>query len=119
MASDLGLVPNPAEGDPNELASHGTGDRLAEELVDRGLEMQRARQYAGAVMRGGIVVAAEAETADKALAVMNRFELEGHRCLTEGAPLVHCERPAIHDYERPRLLGRWETWVADRQASPP
>ena len=52
------------------------GDGLAEELADRGLEMQRARQYAGAVMRGGIVVAAEAEKADKALAVMNRFELK-------------------------------------------
>src|SRR5215213_11036346 len=52
------------------------GDGLAEELADRGLEMQRARQYAEAVMRGGILVAAEAEKADKALAVMNRFELK-------------------------------------------
>jgi arabinofuranosyltransferase len=51
--------------------------------------------------------------------VMNRFELEGHRCLAEGAPLAHFEHPAIHDFERPRLLGRWEIWVADRRAPAP
>ena len=64
------------------------GDGLAEELADRGLEMQRARQYAGAVMRGGIVVAAEAEKADKALAVMNRFELKAPEDLLGGGETV-------------------------------
>jgi uncharacterized protein (TIGR02271 family) len=64
------------------------GDRLAEELADRGLEMQRARQYAGAVMRGGIVVAAEAEKADEALAVMNRFELKAPEELLGGGETV-------------------------------
>ena len=64
--------------DKNSVVIFGAeaGDGLAEELADRGLEMQRARQYAGAVMRGGIVVAAEAEKADEALTVMNRFELK-------------------------------------------
>ena len=64
--------------DKNSVVLFGAeaGDGLAEELADRGLEMQRARQYAGAVMRGGIVVAAEAEKADEALTVMNRFELK-------------------------------------------
>jgi stress response protein YsnF len=52
------------------------GDELAEELEERGLKQERARQYAEAVMRGGILVAAEAEKADTALAVMNRFELK-------------------------------------------
>ena len=76
--------------DKNSVVIFGAeaGDRLAEELVDRGLEMQRARQYAGAVMRGGIVVAAEAETADKALAVMNRFELKAPEELLGGSETV-------------------------------
>ncbi len=64
------------------------GDGLAEELADRGLDVQRARQYAGAVMRGGIVVAAEAEKADKALAVMNRFELKAPEDLLGGGETV-------------------------------
>src|SRR5919112_754682 len=52
------------------------GQALAGELVERGLEQARARLYAEAVQRGGILVAAEAESADRALAVMNRFELK-------------------------------------------
>src|SRR3954447_5799631 len=52
------------------------GDELAENWEERGLKQERARQYAEAVMRGGILVAAEAEKADTALTVMNRFELK-------------------------------------------
>jgi stress response protein YsnF len=52
------------------------GNELAEELEERGLKQERAHQYAEAVMRGGVLVAAEAEKADRALAVMNRFELK-------------------------------------------
>ena len=39
-------------------------------------------------MRGGIVVAAEAEKADKALAVMNRFELKAPEALLGGGETV-------------------------------
>ena len=76
--------------DKNSVVIFGAeaGDGLAEELADRGLEMQRARQYAGAVMRGGIVVAAEAEKADEALAVMNRFELKAPEELLKGGATV-------------------------------
>jgi len=76
--------------DKNSVVLFGAeaGDGLAEELADRGLEMQRARQYAGAVMRGGIVVAAEAEKADEALAVMNRFELKAPEELLGGGETV-------------------------------
>jgi uncharacterized protein (TIGR02271 family) len=76
--------------DKNSVVLFGAeaGDGLAEELADRGLEMQRARQYAGAVMRGGIVVAAEAEKADTALAVMNRFELKAPEELLGGGETV-------------------------------
>ena len=76
--------------DKNSVVIFGAeaGNGLAEELADRGLEMQRARQYAGAVMRGGIVVAAEAEKADEALAVMNRFELKAPEELLGGGETV-------------------------------
>ena len=58
------------------IFDRGTGQALAGELMERGLEQARARLYAEAVMQGGILVAAEAESADRALAVMNRFELK-------------------------------------------
>ncbi len=76
--------------DKNSVVLFGAeaGNGLAEDLADRGLEMQRARQYAGAVMRGGIVVAAEAEKADEALAVMNRFELKAPEELLKGGETV-------------------------------
>ncbi|WP_431271597.1 YsnF/AvaK domain-containing protein [Dankookia sp. P2] len=58
------------------IFDRGTGQALAGELMERGLEPARARLYTEAVLQGGILVAAEAETADRALAVMNRFELK-------------------------------------------
>ena len=51
------------------------GEGLAEELAERGFEEDRARLYAEAVARGGVLVAAEAEDVDAALAAMERFEL--------------------------------------------
>jgi stress response protein YsnF len=64
------------------------GEALAEELVERGLAQARARLYAEAVGRGGILVAAEAETSDKALAVMNRFPLKAPEELLRGSERV-------------------------------
>ena len=52
------------------------GDKLAQELVKRGFAAERARLYAEAVGRGGVLVAAEAEDADAALAVMDRFDVK-------------------------------------------
>ncbi|MFC7475330.1 YsnF/AvaK domain-containing protein [Dankookia sp. GCM10030260] len=51
------------------------GQALAGELVERGLEQARAELYTKAVLQGGVLVAAEAATAERALAVMNRFAL--------------------------------------------
>ncbi len=51
------------------------GDELAEELAERGFEEDRARLYAEAVGRGGVLVVAEVEDTGEALAVMERFEL--------------------------------------------
>ncbi|MDO9710287.1 DUF2382 domain-containing protein [Paracraurococcus lichenis] len=65
------------------------GERLSGELVDRGLEEGRARLYAQAVQRGGVLVAAEAESTDQALAVMNRFELRAPEDMIGGE---HVER---------------------------
>ena len=61
------------------------GDEIVEELVERGFERDRARQYAEAVGRGGVLVAAEAEDVSEALAVMNRFELKTPEELLERA----------------------------------
>ena len=71
------------------IFDRSTGDRLAGELEDRGLEQARARLYAEAVGHGGILVAAEAEKADRALAVMNRFELKAPEEMLRGE---HVER---------------------------
>jgi stress response protein YsnF len=65
------------------------GDGLVQELVERGVEAQRARLYAEAVGRGGVLVAAEAEDADAALAVMDRFDdKEPEELLQRGAGQV-------------------------------
>jgi stress response protein YsnF len=70
------LVEAGCDKDSVVIFGHEAGDKLAEELVERGLEEQRARQYAEAVGRGGVLVAAEAEDVEEALAVMNRFDLK-------------------------------------------
>ena len=65
------------------------GDKLAQELVKRGFAAERAHLYAEAVGRGGVLVAAEAEDADKALAVMDRFDVkEPEELLERGAEQV-------------------------------
>jgi stress response protein YsnF len=65
------------------------GDGLAQELVGRGLKAERARLYAEAVGRGGVLVAAEAEDTDTVLAVMERFgEKEPEELLERGAEQV-------------------------------
>jgi stress response protein YsnF len=63
------------------------GSTLVGELVERGYQEDRARQYAEAVKKGGIVIAAEADDtqADQAVAVMNRFDLKTPEELIERA----------------------------------
>jgi hypothetical protein len=67
--------------------SDQAGNTLVQELVERGYQEDRARQYAQAVKTGGIVIAAEAEDtkADQAVAVMNRFDLKTPEELIERA----------------------------------
>ena len=61
------------------------GSKLVQELVERGYQEDRARQYAQAVEQGGVVIAAEADDADQAVEVMNRFELKTPEELIERA----------------------------------
>jgi stress response protein YsnF len=70
------LVEAGCDKDSVAIFGNEAGDKLTQFLGERGFEAERARLYAEAVGRGGVLVAAEAEDADQALAVMKRFELK-------------------------------------------
>src|SRR3712207_3555377 len=72
------LVKAGVQKDSVSIFSDKAGNDLVQELVERGYKEDRARQYAEAVEKGGIVIAAEAEDtkADQAIEVMNRFDLK-------------------------------------------
>ena len=94
------------------------GDGLARELVGRGLETQRARQYAEAVGRGGVLVAAEAEDADTdtVLAVMKRFgEKEPEELLERGGEAEQVER--AQSIEEELRVGKEQTTGGKRLVS--
>jgi stress response protein YsnF len=91
-----------------------SGDKLARELEERGFEAERARLYAEAVGRGGVLVAAEAEDADGALGVMKRFELKTPEELLErGGEEV--ER--AQSVEEELRVGKEQTTAGKRLAS--
>ena len=90
------------------------GDGLVQELVERGVEAQRARLYAEAVGRGGVLVAAEAEDTDTVLAVMKRFdEKEPEELLERGAEQV--ER--AQSIEEELRVGKEQTTAGKRLVS--
>ena len=92
------------------------GDGLAQDLVERGFEAQRARLYAAAVGRGGVLVGAEAEDADtdKVLAVMKRFgEKEPEELLERGNEQV--ER--AQSVEEELRVGKEQTTAGKRLVS--
>ena len=94
------------------------GDGLAEDLVERGFEAQRARLYAAAVGRGGVLVAAEAEDADtdKVLAVMKRFdEKEPEELLERGGEAEQVER--AQSVEEELRVGKEQTTGGKRLVS--
>ncbi|WP_165943474.1 YsnF/AvaK domain-containing protein [Roseicella aquatilis] len=104
------------------ILDRSAGAGLVEELVDRGLEQARARLYAEAVGRGGVLVAAEAEKADTALAVMNRFELKAPEEMLQGE---HVERAQSIEEElhvgKQQAVGgkRLKTSIHERQVEKP
>ena len=83
------LVEAGCNKDSVAIFGNEAGDKLTQFLGERGVEAQRARLYAEAVGRGGVLVAAEAEDTDKALAVMDRFDdKEPEELLERGAGQV-------------------------------
>jgi stress response protein YsnF len=81
------LVKAGVKKDSVSVFTDQAGSTLVGELVERGYQEDRARQYAEAVKTGGIVIAAEADDtqADQAVAVMNRFDLKTPEELIERA----------------------------------
>ncbi len=92
------------------------GDGLAQELVGRGLKAERARLYAEAVGRGGVLVAAEAEDTDTVLAVMERFgEKEPEELLERGGGAEQVER--AQSIEEELRVGKEQTTAGKRLVS--
>ena len=92
------------------------GDGLAQDLVERGFEAQRARLYAEAVGRGGVLVAAEAEDTDTVLAVMKRFgEKEPEELLERGGEAEQVER--AQSVEEELRVGKEQTTAGKRLVS--
>jgi stress response protein YsnF len=81
------LVKAGVKKDSVTIFTEKAASKLVGELVERGYKEERARQYAEAVKKGGIVIAAEADDnkADQAVEVMNRFELKTPEELIERA----------------------------------
>ena len=92
------------------------GDGLAQDLVERGFETQRARLYAEAVGRGGVLVAAEAEDTDTVQAVMDRFgEKEPEELLERGGEAEQVER--AQSIEEELRVGKEQTTAGKRLVS--
>ena len=92
------------------------GDGLAQDLVERGFAAERARLYAEAVGRGGVLVAAEAEGTDKVLAVMKRFdEKEPEELLERGGEAGQVER--AQSVEEELRVGKEQTTAGKRLVS--
>src|SRR5215213_9059909 len=92
------------------------GGGLAQDLVERGFEAQRARLYAAAVGRGGVLVGAEAEDTDKVQAVMKRFgEKEPEELLERGGEAEQVER--AQSVEEELRVGKEQTTSGKRLVS--
>src|SRR5215218_677546 len=92
------------------------GEGLAQNLVERGIKAERARLYAEAVGRGGVLVAAEAEDTDTVLAVMKRFdEKEPEELLERGGQAEQVER--AQSVEEELRVGKERTTAGKRLVS--
>ena len=88
---------------------------VVQELVEHGFAAERARLYAEAVGRGGILVVAEAEDADEALAVMNRFDVKEPEELLERGEAEQVER--AQSIEEELRVGKEQTTAGKRLVS--
>ena len=92
------------------------GGGLAQDLVERGFAAERARLYAEAVGRGGVLVAAEAEDTDKVQAVMDRFdEKTPEELLERGGEAERVER--AQSVEEELRVGKEQTTAGKRLVS--
>ena len=91
------------------------GDGIAQDLVERGFETQRARLYAEAVGRGGVLVAAEVEDTDKVQAVMKRFDEKEPEELLERGEAEQVER--AQSVEEELRVGKEQTTAGKRLVS--
>jgi stress response protein YsnF len=91
------------------------GDGLAQDLVERGFAAERARLYAEAVGRGGVLVVAEAEDTDKVLAVMDRFDVKEPEELLERGGNEQIER--AQSIEEELRVGKEQTTSGKRLVS--
>ena len=91
------------------------GDGIAQDLVERGIKAERARLYAEAVGRGGVLVAAEAEDTDKVLAVMDRFDEKEPEELLERGEAGQVER--AQSVEEELRVGKEQTTAGKRLVS--
>src|SRR5215218_2121661 len=93
------------------------GGGLAQDLVERGFAAERARLYAAAVGRGGVLVAAEAEDTDTdtVLAVMKRFDEKEPEELLERGGEEQVER--AQSVEEELRVGKEQTTGGKRLVS--
>jgi Domain of unknown function (DUF2382) len=110
------LVEAGCNKDSVAIFGNEAGDKLTQFLGERGVEAQRARLYAEAVGRGGVLVAAEAEDTDKALAVMDRFDdKEPEELLERGGQAEQVER--AQSVEEELRVGKEQTTSGKRLVS--
>jgi stress response protein YsnF len=89
---------------------------VVQELVEHGFAAERARLYAEAVGRGGVLVVAEAEDTDKVLAVMDRFDVkEPEELLERGGEAGQVER--AQSVEEELRVGKEQTTAGKRLVS--
>src|SRR3712207_1033680 len=91
------------------------GDGLAQDLVERGIKAERARLYAAAVGRGGVLVGAEAEDTDTVLAVMGRFGgKEPGELLERGNEQAEQQAERAQSVEEELRVGKGQTAAGKR-----
>jgi stress response protein YsnF len=88
---------------------------VVQELVEHGFAAERARLYAEAVGRGGVLVVAEAEDTDKVLAVMDRFDVKEPEELLERGGNEQIER--AQSIEEELRVGKEQTTSGKRLVS--
>jgi stress response protein YsnF len=89
-------------------------DNLVQELVERGYADDLARRYTDAVTHGGILVMAEADDADRALEVLNRFHKSPEELIAREGERVEEETERVQAAEEELRVGKEQTTTGKR-----